>query len=204
MSLKRFTKRFLFLPAVFAICIAMGFFGPAFSQSDTKVEKEVTKQNKANQPKEPAKDVPKEPVKEPVKEPEKKEPAPEETLELTPERYFQLLLERQKLRISSYKQMHKIVDHHNGNPLAAMKDLKKHEKEREIRIDKLFTKYHVDPKEYYSSKRGAEKQKERAKYLDQHPEVRDQIAAYSKELNELEKQFQAKMRPLWRPKSGGP
>ena len=200
MNFEKYYNRFLLTVFTLTICITMGLPIVSFSQSDTKNKEDIKETKEAEKPKEPKKDE----AKGPVKEPDEKDPIQEGPLELTPERYFQLLLERQKLLISSYKQMHKILDAHNGNPLAAMKDLKNHEKEREIKIDNLFKKYHVDPKDYYASKRGAEEQKERSNYLDQHPEVRDQIAEYSKEFTELEKQFQAKMRPLWRPKTGGP
>ena len=44
---------------------------------------------------------------------------------------------------------------------------------------------------------GTQEQKERADYLDEHPEIRDELAQNSKELASLEKDVWNQIRPLW-------
>lgn len=114
-----------------------------------------------------------------------------------PEQYFELLLKRQKLSISSDQQVLTILDAHAGDPASAMKDLKSHEKEKQARIEAMSKKYGTTPKEYLRSVRGGKELEERSKYLDDHPEIRDELAASSKQLNVLEKEVWARMKPLW-------
>lgn len=116
---------------------------------------------------------------------------------LPPDQYYQLVIERQKLMISSNKHILRILEAHRYDPLSARKDLLRHEREKEIKSQMLFRKYGTTPEQYYRSTRGSETQKERARYLDQHPEVRDEIAANSAELRALESRVWSRMTPLW-------
>jgi hypothetical protein len=115
----------------------------------------------------------------------------------TPEKYYQLLLERQRLEISSDKQILVILDANGNDPLRAMNDLKKHEEERAAKQKMLFDKYGISPEVYYRSSRGSEEQAERAKYLSAHDEIRDELAANSKELKALEKEVWRRFTPAW-------
>jgi len=113
------------------------------------------------------------------------------------EKFYQIVIERQRLAISSNKQILVIIDAHGGDPLSARKDIKIHERERDARLNMIFEKHGIVPEEYYRSSRGTKEQKKRAKYLDYHPEIRDEIAENSKQLKALEKQVWRKMNPLW-------
>jgi hypothetical protein len=113
------------------------------------------------------------------------------------EEFYQIVIERQRLAISSNKHILVILDAHGGDPLRARKDIKTHERERDARLNMIFEKHGIDPKEYYRSSRGTKEQKKRAKYLDGHPEIRDEIAENSKQLKALEKEVWRKMNPLW-------
>ena len=115
----------------------------------------------------------------------------------TTERFYRLLLDRYRVSISSNKQILKILNAHGGDPIHAMKDLKIHEREREQMFNLLFERYGISPQEYYRSVRGSELQQERAEYLDNHPEIRDEIAAKSQELKALEEEVWQRMYPLW-------
>ncbi len=119
------------------------------------------------------------------------------------EDYYQLLLERQGLTISSHRRVLEILESHGGDQLAAMKDLKNHDKERLRKSDELFKKYGTSHEEYYGSVKGSDTLKERSAYLDEHPEIRDQLAANSKEIKSLEKAVWSALRPLWRDAPGG-
>lgn len=126
------------------------------------------------------------------------EPAPGDTgTVLPPDKYYQLLLERQRLSISSSNQILKILAHHQNDPMAALDDLQRHEQERNARIEALFKKYGTSPKEYYRSWRGTKVMEERSDYLDQHPEIRDELVANSKEIDRLDKEVWQRMKPLW-------
>jgi hypothetical protein len=113
------------------------------------------------------------------------------------EKFYRIVIERQRLAISSNKQILVILDAHGGDPLRASNDIKIHEHERDARMNMIFKKYGTDPKEYHWTSPNAEEQKKRAKYLDDHPEIRDEIAENSKELKALEKQVWRRMHPLW-------
>jgi len=115
----------------------------------------------------------------------------------TPEKYYQLLLERQSLQISSNKQILVILDAHGNDPVKAKADLQKHEEERDAKNDALFQRYGVSADQYYQSSRGTDEQAKRAKYLDGHDEVRDEIAANSKELRAMEKEVWRGLAPGW-------
>jgi hypothetical protein len=122
------------------------------------------------------------------------QPAP---TEMSPEQYYQLLLERQRLEISSDKQILVILDAHGNDPFRARADLEKHEQERAAKMDALFKKYNVSAEDYYRSIRGTREQAARAKYLNAHDDVRDQIAANSKELRVLEKEVWRRLLPAY-------
>jgi len=134
---------------------------------------------------------------------EKPEPPPGPP---TPEVYYQLLLERQQLMISSHQHMLKILEAHHNDPLSARKDLEIHFAEREERLAYLFKKHNVSPEEYYRSCRGAQELEKRSQYLDDHPEIRDELARNSRQLRELERKVWAIMQALWtgKPGSGQP
>ena len=117
---------------------------------------------------------------------------------LPPGDYYALVLDRQKLTISSNLHIIRILTAHHNDPLRAMKDLKMHELERQYRTKQLFQKYGISPDDYYRSTRGTEHQRERSKYLDDHPEIRDRIADNSSEIVSLEKRIWSRMNYLWR------
>ena len=116
---------------------------------------------------------------------------------IAPDQYYQLLLERQQLSISSYRQIGKIIDANPKDPAKALKELARHEEERQAKSQALFEKYRIGPEDYYRSYVGTEAQAQRSRYLDQHPEVRDQIAANSSELRALEKEVWGRMSSTW-------
>lgn len=107
---------------------------------------------------------------------------------IAPEQYFQLLLERQQLGIDYYREVNKALDQHAKDQTAALKAVAALEAERRKRAAALFEKYKIDPAEYYLSVVGTPAQAQRSKYLDAHPELRDQISANSKDLKVLEDQ----------------
>jgi hypothetical protein len=116
---------------------------------------------------------------------------------IAPDQYYQLLLERQQLSISSYRQIGKILDANPKDQAKVMKELARHEEERQAKSQALFEKYRIGPEDYYRSYVGTEAQAQRSRYLDQHPEVRDQIAANSSELRALEKEVWGRMSSTW-------
>ncbi len=122
----------------------------------------------------------------------------EEIKPLPPEKYYQLALERQEIIISSYKHILKILDFHSKRPTAAHKDLLKHEKEKQQKLDALFEKYGTGPRAYYRSWRGTDELEKRSRYLDNHPELRDKLAENSSRIRKLEKKVWEKLRPIYR------
>ncbi len=116
-----------------------------------------------------------------------------------PEQYYQLLLERQRLEISSAKQVLVILDAHGNDSFQARDDLEKHEEERAAKMEALFNKYNVSAEDYYRSTRGTKEQVARARYLNSHNDIRDQIAANSKELRVLEKEVWRRLLPTYTP-----
>jgi predicted RNase H-like nuclease (RuvC/YqgF family) len=122
----------------------------------------------------------------------------EEIKPLPPEEYYQLALERQELIISSYKHILKILDYHDKRLVAARKDLLKHEKEKQQKLDALFKKYGTSPRAYYRSWRGTDELEKRSRYLDNHPELRDKLAENSSRIRKLEKKVWEELRPIYR------
>lgn len=115
---------------------------------------------------------------------------------IAPEQYFQLLLERQRLSIDYYREVHKALDANAKDQKAAMKTLDALESERRKRSQALFEKYGITEDQYLLPTVGSEAQAQRSKYLDEHPEVRDQISANSKELKSLENKAQDRINQL--------
>ena len=121
-----------------------------------------------------------------------------------PETYFQLVLDRQRLAISHYQELSRIVSTMGNDPAAQNSALRKSEEDYEARRDGLFKKYGVAAEDYYRSSRGAAAQGERAVYLNAHPEIRDQLAANSKQLRAAEAEALPKLLHAWssRPPTG--
>ena len=115
---------------------------------------------------------------------------------LPPEKYYQLVLERQGLSISSYQQMLKILETHPKDPEGAARDLARHEEERQAKVNQLFQKYGISPEVYYRSYRATETQKARGRYLDAHQEIRNKLAENSKTITRLEAEVRAKIKVL--------
>lgn len=123
-------------------------------------------------------------------------PLVQEDKPLPPDKYYELVLERQELEISSLTLLSKRLDEAKGDPKALKLIAKQHEEQRKQKVDELFKKYGVTPESYYRTYRGADIQKERGKYLDAHPEIRDKIAANSKTIKRLEPEVWSKLNPL--------
>jgi len=116
---------------------------------------------------------------------------------LEPRDHFQLVLERQRLEISSCRHVLKVLHAHNDDPARAMHDLLIHRQELAARIEMLYKKHGITAVDYHRSYRGTELQKERARYLDKHPELRDKIAKNSSRLSKLEREISLVMSRLW-------
>jgi hypothetical protein len=115
---------------------------------------------------------------------------------IAPEQYYQLLLERQRLGIEYYREINKALDANAKDQKEALKAVAALEAERQKKTGAQFEKYQIAPADYYLNWVGTEVQAQRSKYLDEHPEVRDQIAANSSELKALESQVSERIQQL--------
>jgi len=107
---------------------------------------------------------------------------------IAPDQYYQLLMDRQKLSIDYYREVNQALDANAKDQTAALKAVAALDAERRKRAEALFEKYKISAGDYYLSVVGTPVQSQRSKYLDAHPEVRDQISANSKDLKALEDQ----------------